>query len=79
MAFLTSYTKRVTKPWHTGGAQNNNFGAVSQKDQKFSYVVCGKGYKEHRKGTSWALVHVLQSFFYSFVNSARLFYYLCIL
>ena len=38
MAFLTSYTKRVTKPWHTGGAQNNNFGAVSQKNLTKSLV-----------------------------------------
>ena len=32
MAFLTGQSWRIPKSWYTGGAQNKDFGAVSQTD-----------------------------------------------
>ena len=52
------------KPWHTSEGPEQQFWRCFAEglNQKFNYVVCGKGYKEHRKCWSWALVPTLQSF-----------------
>ena len=47
MAFLTGQSWYILKSWYTGGAQNNDFGAVPQMDliKKFTSI-CGAGCKE---------------------------------
>ena len=40
MAFLTGQSWRVLKPWYTCGAQNKDFGAISQTGLTRSLVPC---------------------------------------